>query len=89
MSAERIGAELRLLAAESDPVAAFTAVSELGLDAALAPGFGLADDGVARRALALLPGDGRPAVVVLAAATLGMRAGEREAMLGAVGVSRF
>ena len=82
VSAERIGTELRLLAAEADPARAFVAVSELGLDTALAPGFGLVDPGVARRALDLLPGDGRPATVVLAAATLGMQARDREAMLG-------
>ena len=81
VSAERIGTELRLLAAEPDPVRAFVTVSALGLDAALAPGFGLTDAGVARRALELLPGDGRPAVVVLAAATLGMATHDRNAML--------
>jgi tRNA nucleotidyltransferase (CCA-adding enzyme) len=82
VSAERIGAELRLLVAETDPVGALTAVSALGLDAALAPGFGLTDADAARRSLALLPADGRPAVLVLAAATLGMAAADREAMLG-------
>lgn len=81
VSAERIGTELRLLAAESDPVAAFGSVSALGLDAALAPGFGLGDPGLARRALEALPADARPAVVVLAAATLGMDAEDRDAML--------
>jgi tRNA nucleotidyltransferase (CCA-adding enzyme) len=81
VSAERIGAELRLLAAETDPVRAFAAVSALGLDAALAPGFGLDDPGAARRALDVLPGDGRPGVVVLAAATLGMTARDRDARL--------
>lgn len=81
VSGERIGAELRLLVAESDPIAALGSVSALGLDAALAPGFGLGDPDVARRALELLPPDARPAVVVLAAATLGMDAEDRDAML--------
>ncbi|MDQ6728882.1 MAG: hypothetical protein M3022_00895, partial [Actinomycetota bacterium] len=81
VSAERIGTELRLLAAERDPVAAFRSVSALGLDAVLAPGFGLGDPGVARRALDVLPADGRPAVVVLAVVTLGMDAGTRGTML--------
>jgi len=81
VSAERIGTELRLLAAESDPVAAFGSMSALGLDGVLAPGFGLRDPGVARRALQALPADARPAVVVLGAATLGMDAEDRDAWL--------
>ncbi len=41
VSGERAGAELRRLAYEPDPVAAFEALGELGIDEALAPGFGL------------------------------------------------
>jgi tRNA nucleotidyltransferase (CCA-adding enzyme) len=68
VSGSRLGAELRLLAAEPDPVAAFLGLSELGLDAAIARGFGLHEPGVVQRALSLLPEDGRPAVLVLGAA---------------------
>ncbi len=71
VSGGRIGAELWLLAADRDPVAGFEMMRDLGLDAALAPGFGLGDPGVARRALAAAarsPAD--PARVVLAAALL-------------------
>jgi tRNA nucleotidyltransferase (CCA-adding enzyme) len=65
VSGERIGAELRLLAREPDPVAAFTTLRELGLDSAIHPGFGLEDPDLARRALHLLPPDGRRDLVVL------------------------
>jgi len=68
VSGPRIGAEVRLAAEEPDPVGAFAALHELGIDSALAPDFGLRDPGLARRALALLPPDGDPTVVVLAAA---------------------
>jgi tRNA nucleotidyltransferase (CCA-adding enzyme) len=64
----RIGNELRLLAREPDPVAALRALRELGLDAAIHPRFGLDDPDLARRALKLLPGDGRSDLLVLAAA---------------------
>ena len=70
VSGPRIGAELRRLAAEPDPVPALGALRELGIDSALAPGFGLADAELARRALALLPSDGDRSTVVLAAAAV-------------------
>jgi tRNA nucleotidyltransferase (CCA-adding enzyme) len=68
VSGARIGAELRLLAREPDPLAAISALDELELDRALHPRFGLADPGPARRALELLPSDGRRELLVLAAA---------------------
>ncbi|HEX4009072.1 MAG TPA: hypothetical protein VHX62_03655 [Solirubrobacteraceae bacterium] len=71
VSGARIGAELRLLAAEADPVGAFVGLHELGADAAIAPGFGLAtpaDAALARRGLELLPADGDPGDLVLAVA---------------------
>ena len=56
VSRERIAGELRLLAAEPDPVAAFATLRELGLDAALASGYGISDRrGCAGRST-LLPG---------------------------------
>jgi tRNA nucleotidyltransferase (CCA-adding enzyme) len=70
VSGARIGSELRLLAREEDPVAAFAALSELGLDRAIHPQFGIADAGLAHRALALLPPDGRRDVLVLSLAAV-------------------
>jgi tRNA nucleotidyltransferase (CCA-adding enzyme) len=59
LSGTRIGNELRLLANEPDPIAAFQAVAELGLPWTVeAP--------LARTALEALPTDGRRGVLVLA-----------------------
>jgi tRNA nucleotidyltransferase (CCA-adding enzyme) len=68
VSGARAGAELRLMAREPDPLAALNALEALELDRALHPRFGLAEPAVARRALALLPPDGRPDLLALAAA---------------------
>jgi tRNA nucleotidyltransferase (CCA-adding enzyme) len=68
VSGARIGSDLRLLAREADPVAALEALRELGVDRAIHPRFGIADPGLARRALALLPPDGRRDVLALALA---------------------
>jgi len=84
VSGPRLGAELRLLAREQDPVRALLALRELGLDAALHPGFGLRDEGLARRALELLPDDARPDRLVLAVASTGVPAGELPALLDAL-----
>jgi tRNA nucleotidyltransferase (CCA-adding enzyme) len=65
----RIGSELRLLARDADPLKAFAALHELGLDAAL--GLRPVEGDLPRRALALLPVDGDRAAVVLALATTG------------------
>ena len=81
VSAERIGAELRLLADEADPVSAFVAVSALGLDTAARAGFRACRPRCRPACARSAAGDARPSVVVLAAATLGMRAEDREAML--------
>lgn len=74
VSGPRIGAELRLMGAEPDPVAEFHALAEIGADTAIAPGFGI--DGAkaltVRRALALLPADGDRTNVVLAVASAGV-----------------
>ena len=69
VSGARVGAELRLLAAEPDPLASFAVARELGLDRALHPRFGLGDPALARDALDLLPADGRGDLLVLAAAS--------------------
>ncbi len=64
ISGTRIGNELRLLASERDPVAAFEAATDLGQPWTI-------DGALARRALGLLPADGRREIVVLATVTLG------------------
>ena len=81
VSGARLGSELRLLAAEPDPVTAFEQLHELGIDEALAQRFGLADPDLARRALALLPPDGDPATVVTAAAGLRLSSSQVAALL--------
>jgi tRNA nucleotidyltransferase (CCA-adding enzyme) len=87
VSGNRLGAELRLAAAEAEPVAALAALGPLGLDAALAPGFGLSELEPARRALELLPGDGDRAALVIAAAALGMDSSDLDHMLARLAFS--
>jgi tRNA nucleotidyltransferase (CCA-adding enzyme) len=72
VSGPRIGAELRLLAREPDPVGAVVAVRELRLDTAIHPDFGLSDVDLARRALGLLSADGRPSLLILGVAARGV-----------------
>ena len=64
----RIGAELRLLTREADPLAALRALHDLGLDAPLGLDGGELTRQRARGALALLPAEGHPDRLVLAAA---------------------
>ena len=94
VSGSRVGAELRLLAREPDPVRALRGLGELGLDAAIHPGFGLdaaihpgfgLDDGaLARRALALLPAGGRRDRLALAVASRGVPGPELAELLDAL-----
>jgi tRNA nucleotidyltransferase (CCA-adding enzyme) len=81
VSGPRVGAELRLLAREPDPVAAFASLRELGIDRAIHPSFGLRDDRLAHRALELLPADGRRDRLVVAAAARAVPAGELAGVL--------
>lgn len=82
VSGSRIGNELRLLALEAEPVAAFEALSELGLDTAVEPAFGLADRGdELRDALAALPAEGRPDLLAIAAASTQVRAPKLDRLL--------
>ncbi len=74
VSGPRIGAELRLAAREDDPVATFQTLSELELDRAIEERFGLTDPELARRALEVLPNDGRRDLVVLGLAARGVPA---------------
>ncbi|HEY3728306.1 MAG TPA: hypothetical protein VGL51_14095 [Solirubrobacteraceae bacterium] len=85
VSGTRLGSELRLLASETDPVAGLQELRRLGADEALAPGFGLSDPPLARRALELLPPDGDPATLVLAASSLRLAAPELAALLDRLG----
>jgi tRNA nucleotidyltransferase (CCA-adding enzyme) len=70
VSGSRVGAELRLLTAEPDPVAALRALDELGLARQIDPNFDFtaADADLARSALALLPAEGRGDRLALAVA---------------------
>jgi tRNA nucleotidyltransferase (CCA-adding enzyme) len=91
VSGPRIGAEIRLLAREPDPVAGFAALRALGLDhataaavgldAASAARFELDDPSLARRALELLPGDARADLTVLGLAARGVPQRALEALL--------
>ncbi|HEV3318330.1 MAG TPA: hypothetical protein VG053_01175 [Solirubrobacteraceae bacterium] len=69
ISGARIGAELRLALGESDAIGALAALDELGLLTALHPRLRF-DRGAIERALALLPEDGRPDLLTMAALTL-------------------
>ena len=84
VSGTRLGTELRLLAEQGDPVEGFAVLDALGIDGAIAPGFGIAGEDradLARRALALLPSDGEPADLLLAVASLDVPAGALPALL--------
>jgi tRNA nucleotidyltransferase (CCA-adding enzyme) len=85
VSGVRIGNELRKLASEADPVRAFVALRELGIDSAVDPALGLLDDAVAARALRLLEPDDRRDRVVLAAALLGATREAASALLERLG----
>ena len=81
VSGSRLGAELRLLAREENPVGALLGLRERGLDRALHPGFGLTEPALATRALDLLPEDGRPDLLALAVAARGVPGGELPGLL--------
>jgi tRNA nucleotidyltransferase (CCA-adding enzyme) len=102
VSGARIGTELRLLARERDPLQAFAALGRLDLDRAIHPHFGLGETEPVKRALRLLPEDGRPDLLVLAAAAeevprpqlvelldrLAFEAADRERIISAAAGSR-
>ena len=81
ISGSRLGTELRLLSREDDPVTGLLAVRDLGIDRALHPGFGLEDEALARRALGMLPADGRPDRLAVAVPARGVPAGELTGLL--------
>jgi tRNA nucleotidyltransferase (CCA-adding enzyme) len=72
VSGDRMGAELRLALREPDPCAALRCALHLN-DRLLPPGFAVHEEAI-RAALELLPPDGRPDLVVLAACAAGMDA---------------
>ncbi len=84
VSGPRLGGELRLLSEQGDPVRSLRIASELGVDEAIAAGLGIRTGEraeLAWRALALLPGDGEAADLVLAVATLDVPDSERAGLL--------
>ncbi len=66
LTRDRIAQELRLMLDEPDPVATLAAAR-----AWVGPGAPAIDPDLARRALALLPADGRPEIVLVASGALG------------------
>ncbi len=84
ISGARVGRELRLLAREPDPLSALERLRELGVDRSIDAGFGLFDSALGRRALALLPPDGRRDRLSLALAARGVPAAELEDLLEAL-----
>ncbi|MEA2390071.1 MAG: hypothetical protein QOK31_180 [Solirubrobacteraceae bacterium] len=87
VSGPRVGQELRLAAREADWFCCFARLAELGLDAAIHPRFGL-DRSLAEDALTFLPADGRPDIVVLAAACRHLLPEEVSALLDRLGFDR-
>jgi tRNA nucleotidyltransferase (CCA-adding enzyme) len=84
VSGARLGAEMRLLAAEAEPLGAARALAAIGVDEAIMPGFGIRTreaTELAQRALGLLPADGDRGAVVLAVATMGLGPGEAAELL--------
>jgi tRNA nucleotidyltransferase (CCA-adding enzyme) len=69
VSRARLGAELRLALGEADAPAALASMDELGVLAALPTGFRF-DRDLAERAIALLPGDGRADLLLMASLLL-------------------
>lgn len=85
VSGPRVGAELRLLARERDPLAALGALAGLELDRAIDPRFGIEDAEHGRRGLELLPEDGRRDRLALALAARRIPAGELVSLLDSLG----
>jgi tRNA nucleotidyltransferase (CCA-adding enzyme) len=85
VAAPRVGAELRLLVAEPDPVAALASLTPWGLDAAIALGFGLDGREPAATALTLLDGGGDAAALTLGVASLGIDEAGRVEFFGGLG----
>jgi tRNA nucleotidyltransferase (CCA-adding enzyme) len=85
VTAPRVGTELRLLAAEQDPIAALAALAPFGLDAAIELGFGVDGPEPAAGALALLDGAGDAGALALAVAARGIDQTGRAEFFGGLG----
>lgn len=85
VSSTRVGAELRTLADEPDPVAALGALAGLALDSAIALGFGLDGPALARAALSLLGDAGDRGALSLAVALLRVAEVTRAPLLDRLG----
>jgi tRNA nucleotidyltransferase (CCA-adding enzyme) len=85
VSGARIGAELRLASSEADATGAFAEMDRLGLLSALHPRLRF-DRAAIERSLELLPGDGRPDLLIMAALTLplALRADDPRAEIAAL-----
>lgn len=81
VSGSRLGAELRLLAREPDPLKALEALGELGLAAAIHPELGPPDIELGRRALELLPDSERSDRLALALTMRTIQGGELRGLL--------
>jgi tRNA nucleotidyltransferase (CCA-adding enzyme) len=81
VSGSRLGAELRLLAREPDPLRALQALGELGLAGAIHPELGLPDIELGRRALGLLPDGERSDRLALAVAMRAIQGDELRGLL--------
>jgi tRNA nucleotidyltransferase (CCA-adding enzyme) len=89
VSGARLGTELQLLAADAGAVPGFEVMRALGIDAAIAPGFGLEDPDAVGRALTVQAGSAADAApVVLAAALLEVPEAQRRPLLDRLGVDR-
>jgi tRNA nucleotidyltransferase (CCA-adding enzyme) len=75
ISRARIGAELRLALTEADPIASLTALDTLGVLRAIDPELSV-DEPLVRRALTLLPDDGRVDLLLMASLLLTLAARE-------------
>lgn len=82
VTSARVGAELRLLAAEPDPVTALAALAPHGVDAAIKVGFGLDGREPAAGALALLGASGDGGALALAVAALRIDQASRAEFFG-------
>lgn len=89
ISGSRLGAELRLLAREPDPVSALVGLWPLSLDRAIHPGFGLQDETLARTAIGLLGEAGRPDLLALALAARGVPESELAPLLSRLAFETF
>ncbi len=87
VSGARIGAELRLLARESDPVLALEALHRHRLDVAIDPSLGQRDPALSRDALALLGDRGRGDLLALGLAMQGVPASHLGTLLDRLGFS--